>query len=115
MSWSWRLGSPWAGIGFGPTAWAVSLQTNYALVPRLCEGRIGLISIFAALLTLVATAGALISLRAARAPVESQWLDSSGGSPPQFIAWVGVGSGLVFALAILNQLAATLIVNGCFR
>jgi hypothetical protein len=93
----------------------VSLQTNYALVPQLCEGHVEVISIIAAVLTLAAMAGALISLRAARAPVEAQWLDSSGGSPSQFIAWVGVGSGLVFALAILNQFAATLIVNGCFR
>jgi hypothetical protein len=115
MKISWDLCSPWAGIAFGAAAWGVSLQTNYALVPLFCGGGVGVISVLAALLTLAAIAGALISLRVARAPVESQWMDSCGGIPLQFIAWLGVGSGLVFALAIFNQFAASLIVNGCFR
>jgi hypothetical protein len=93
----------------------VSLQANYALVPQLCDGQISIISLIATALTLVAIAGALISFRAARASLESQWINSSGGLPSEFIAWVGVGSGLLFALVIVDQFAASLILDGCFR
>jgi hypothetical protein len=81
----------------------------------LCEDQLHVISIVTALLTLAAVGSALISLRATRTPVASQWTNSSGGLPAQFVAWVGVGSGLVFGLVIFNQFAASLIVNGCFR
>jgi hypothetical protein len=64
---------------------------------------------------LLAIAGGALSLYAARMPLESEWLDSSGGLPRRFVAWLGAGAGLLFALAIANQLAATLIVNGCLR
>jgi hypothetical protein len=31
------------------------------------------------------------------------------------MAWLGVGSGLLFALAIGNQLAASLMISPCLR
>jgi hypothetical protein len=31
------------------------------------------------------------------------------------MAWLGVGSGVIFALVILNQLAAALMISPCLR
>jgi hypothetical protein len=111
----WQRRMSWAGLWVGAASWAISLQTNYALVPLVCDGRVFIVSAVAAGLALVSLAGGFMSLRAARMPVDSEWLDSSGGLPRQFVAWVGVGAGIVFALAIANQVIASLIVNGCFR
>jgi hypothetical protein len=110
----WLRRISWSGLWLGPAAWAINQQTNYALVPAICDRDI-VFSVISAVLVMVALAGALMSLRVARTPLESEWLDASGGLPRRFIAWVGAGSGILFTLAIANQLAATLIVNGCLR
>jgi hypothetical protein len=31
------------------------------------------------------------------------------------VAWLGVGSGVIFALVILNQLVAALMIDPCLR
>lgn len=115
MTPAWRKRLSWSGVWLGPTAWAISLQTNYALVPLVCDGRVLIIAAIAVGLVLVALLGGVFSLRVARMPLESEWVDASGGLPHRFVAWVGVGAGLVFALAIANQLAAILIIDGCLR
>jgi hypothetical protein len=112
---AWRKRLSWSGLWLGAAAWGVSLQTTYSLVPLFCGGR-GLIgTAIAAGLVLVALAGGVLSLRVARMPLEAEWVDPAGGLPHRFVAWIGVGAGLVFALAIANQLAATLVVDGCLR
>jgi hypothetical protein len=111
--WLRRMSS--AGLWLGAASWAISLQTNYALAPVLCQGRAVVVTAIAAVLMLVSLAGGAMSLRAARMPASVEWHDSPGGLPRQFVAWVGVGSGVLFALAILNQLIASLIVGGCLR
>jgi hypothetical protein len=105
----------WAGLWLGAASWAISLQTNYAIVPLVCDGRVFVVTAIAAALALLSLAGGFMSLRAARIPASAEWHDTPGGLPRQFIAWVGVGAGVLFALAIANQLIASLIVNGCFR
>ena len=45
-------------------------------------------------------------------------LPAAGWHIPHFVdtrAWLGVGSGLIFALVILNQLAAALMISPCLR
>ena len=111
----WQRRMSWAGLWVGAAAWAISLQANYALVPLVCDGSGFLVGAVAAALALISLAAGFISLRAARMPADSEWLDSSGGLPRQFVAWVGVGAGILFALAIANQLIAALIVDGCLR
>jgi hypothetical protein len=74
-----------------------------------------IVSAIAAFLVLTAFAGGLLALRVARMPLEFEWLDASGGLPRQFVAWVGAGEGILFALAIGNQFIASLIVNGCLQ
>jgi len=111
----WQRRMSWAGLWLGAAAWSISLQTNYALVPVVCNGRVFVVTAIAAAMTLVSLVGGAMSLRAARMPASAEWHDTPGGLPRQFVAWVGVGSSVLFALAILNQLIATLIVDGCFR
>jgi len=111
----WRNRFSWSGLWLGPSAWALSLQTNYALVPLVCDGRVLVSTAIAAGLAIAALIGGGLSLYAARAPLVSEWSDSCGGVPRRFVAWLGAGAGLLFALAIANQLAATLVLNGCFR
>ncbi len=111
----WLRRTSWAGLWLGAASWAISLQTNYALVPVVCDGRVVVVTVIAAALMLVSLAGGALSLRAARMPASAEWHDAPGGVPRQFVAWVGVGASVLFALAIANQLIASLIVNGCFR
>lgn len=110
----WLRRLSWSGLWLGPAAWAINQQTNYALVPAVCD-RALIVTLISAALTLTALAGGLMSLRVARTPLESEWLNSSGGLPRRFVAWMGAGAGILFALVIANQFAATLIVNGCLR
>lgn len=113
MTPAWLRRSSWLGFFLPPAAWAISLQTNYALVPVVCDGRVMIVSAITAFLAATALAGGLLALRAARMPLEVEWLDASGGLPRQFVALVGAGEGILFALAIGNQFIASLIVNGC--
>jgi hypothetical protein len=110
----WLRRMSWSGLWLGPAAWAINQEANYSLVPAICH-RAVVFTVISAALALVALAGGLMSLRVARTPLESEWLDTSGGVPRRFVAWVGTGAGILFALAIANQFVATLIVNGCLR
>jgi hypothetical protein len=115
MTPAWLRRSAWLGFFLPPTAWAISLQTNYALVPVVCDGRVVIVSAVAAFLVLLALVGGVLALRVARTPLEAEWLDAAGGLPRQFVGWVGAGGGVIFALAIGNQFIASLIVNGCLQ
>lgn len=105
----------WAGVALGPAAWAVSTQTLYALTPEACTRSSAATIIVAALLVVVAVAGAVISLRAIRLGATAEWADAQGGRARNFVAWLGVGSGVLFALVIANQLAAALMISPCLR
>ena len=109
--------APWAGLAAGPGAWAASTQGNYALVPWVCAHHSSLVPIVAVLLALIALAGAFVS-----------WLSWNGEAvevidvetsvvprPRSFLAAVGVFLGVLFALVILTQGAAGLVLNGCER
>lgn len=110
----WLRRMSWSGLWLGPAAWAINQETNYSLVPAICDRTI-VFTVISAALSLTALAGGLMSLRVARTPLEAEWLDASGGVPRRFVAWVGTGAGILFALTIANQFVATLIVNGCLR
>ncbi|WP_247329413.1 hypothetical protein [Bradyrhizobium sp. 21] len=72
-------------------------------------------TILSAALTIVALLGSAISARAVRRGAGAEWTDAQGGGPRTFMAWVGVGNGVLFALAIANQLAASLMISPCLR
>jgi hypothetical protein len=54
-------------------------------------------------------------LRAIRRGAAAEWAEAQGGRARNFMAWLGVGSGVIFALVILNQLAAALMISPCLR
>ncbi|OPY98825.1 hypothetical protein A5906_30090 [Bradyrhizobium sacchari] len=105
----------WAGVALGPLAWGINLQGVYALAHFSCETTKLTGTIMSVALAIVALAGTAISARAVRRGVGAEWADAQGGGPRTFMAWLGVGSGVLFALVIANQLAASLVISPCLR
>jgi hypothetical protein len=94
-----------AGLVSGPVGWGVTLQTVYALVSAECA--------LAFTNTIPATAlGATIALFGGGI----SWLTlghiKEEGSR-HFIALISVGTAVLFALAILLQMAAAFVFKGC--
>jgi hypothetical protein len=105
----------WAGVALGPIAWGINLQSVYAFAHFSCEGTRASGSILSIALAIVALAGTAISARAVRRAAGAEWTDVQGGGPRTFMAWLGVGTGVLFALVIANQLAASLMISPCLR
>jgi hypothetical protein len=105
----------WAGVALGPLAWGVNVQSVYALAHFSCEKTSTSGAILSAILIIVALAGTTISARAVRRGAGAEWTDAQGGGPRTFMAWLGVGTGVMFALVIANQLAASLMIGPCLR
>jgi hypothetical protein len=105
----------WAGVALGPAAWALNLQAIYAIAPHACARPTSATIILSIVTAIVAGLGSLLSLRAVRHDTAAEWAEAQGGRARSFMAWVGVGSGVIFALAILNQLLAALMINPCLR
>jgi hypothetical protein len=112
-----RERASWAGLAAGPGAWAVGTQLNYALAPWICAHKISLVPILALVLAAVALAGAFVSWRAwnGAAVEESEVHAAVLEAPRPFLAGVSVLLGVLFALVILTQGAAGLVLNGCER
>ena len=105
----------WIGVALGPAAWAINLQTIYAITPHACAKPTSAAIVLSIVMAIIAGSGSLISLRAIRRNAPAEWAEAQGGRAGNFMAWLGVGSGVIFALAILNQLAATLMISPCLR
>ncbi|MGY3551582.1 uncharacterized membrane protein YidH (DUF202 family) [Bradyrhizobium sp. USDA 4472] len=105
----------WAGVALGPLAWGINLQGVYAFAHFSCETTRVSGTIMSAVLAIVALIGTAISARAVRRAAGAEWADAQGGGPRSFMAWLGVGSGVLFALVIANQLAASLMISPCLR
>ena len=112
-----RAAAPWAGLAAGPGAWAASTQGNYAIVPWVCAHHSSLVPIVAVVLALIALAGAFVSwLSWSSEAVEVIDVETSVAPRPRaFLAGLGVFLGILFALIILTQGAAGLVLNGCER
>jgi uncharacterized Tic20 family protein len=105
----------WAGVALGPAAWAINLQTIYAMTPHACAKPTSATIFLSILMALIATSGTLISWRATRRDAPAELVEAQGGHARNFMAWLGVGSGVIFALVILNQLAAAVMISPCLR
>ncbi|TYL89124.1 hypothetical protein FXB40_36645 [Bradyrhizobium rifense] len=105
----------WAGVALGPAAWATNLQGVYVITHFACHNTASSSLVIGTILILVALAGSLLSARAVYRGAGSEWADARGGGPRTFMAWLGVGSGMLFALVIANQLIAASMVNSCLR
>ncbi|HVY59534.1 MAG TPA: hypothetical protein VHA77_16905 [Xanthobacteraceae bacterium] len=108
-----RHGVSWAGLAAGPTAWALSTQTNYAIASWPAVQSTYLVMTIAVVLVLVALAGAFLSWRArgeTRRP--DALVEQANGRPHEFLAGIGTFSGLLFAVVIALQGIASFLVEG---
>jgi hypothetical protein len=106
-----RNGVSWAGLAAGPTAWALSTQTNYAIAPWPAVQNLRLVFVIAFVLVLMSLGGAVLSWRA-RGATPSELVTQANGRPHEFLAGVGTFSGLLFAIVIALQGIASLMVEG---
>ena len=108
--------APLIGLLVGAAAWAISTQLSYSLVSISCDSAAGFVPLIAMISLTVAIVGGALSLPAWSAD-ERQTVRAGGGDarPRRFFAVISVLTALVFALAILLQGVASLIVSGCQR
>jgi hypothetical protein len=97
----------WSGLITGPTAWAISTQLNYALIPWQCGSHRYAIAWIAFGLVVLALAGGFLSLR--------EWRGQRQSDMGRFAAGIGVLSAALFAAVIVFQATAGLIFTGCER
>jgi hypothetical protein len=107
--------APLIGLIVGASAWAISTQLGYSFVSRNCDMAAGVVPLIAATCLVMAIIGGALSMPAWPAN-ERQTVQGGGGARPRrFFAVISVLAALVFALAILLQGVASLIVSGCQR
>jgi hypothetical protein len=94
-----------AGLLTGPIGWAATLQTAYSLVSAECASA----SIHVVQVTLV---GAAIALAGATISWTARSHFKAAGTR-HFVAGLSAGAALLFALAILFQMAAAFVFKGC--
>jgi hypothetical protein len=109
----------WLALLAGPTAGAVQLSVNYALVKWACAAHQGwVLAAVAALLLVVTLAGALagvvlgaahlVGIRAGD-PVADLWSVDSR----RLLAVVAIGLDVLFAVFVLNALIAIAVLSPC--
>ncbi|MBD0372118.1 MAG: hypothetical protein ICV60_14855 [Pyrinomonadaceae bacterium] len=108
----------WTGLLAGPVAWALHMQTNYALVPWVCmkggEMLLYLVSIFAILIT---AAGAFAAWRAWSEGGREK--EANGGGDPisrtSFMGALGLLTSAMFLLVIIAQAIPGFFFHPCQR
>jgi predicted small integral membrane protein len=95
-------------------AWAVSTQLNYAVVEWQCAHGIPVIPAIALMLALLALLGGVLSWRA-RQQGGAAFKPGRTRGTEDFVANVSILSAVLFALVIVMQGAASLILDGCLR
>jgi hypothetical protein len=109
-----QVGASWSGLLAGPAAWAISTQLNYAIVPWQCAHGVAIIPYISLALALLALLGGVLSWRARKkggAPLKPERATGT----ENFVASLGLLAAALFALVIVMQGAASLILDGCVR
>jgi hypothetical protein len=98
--------APWWGFLLGLPGWALSDQTGSSLAFDHCEAlSMGMALLIGAAGLVLALAGGALSFRVWRSDEEDQ--------PRRFIARVAVGAAVLFAIAIVLQTVATVVIPRC--
>ncbi|ESZ42025.1 hypothetical protein NKH85_14330 [Mesorhizobium sp. M0924] len=109
-----KMGTSWAGLLSGPMAWAISTQLNYALVPWQCNRQVPVVLPVALVLAVLSLLGGALSWRAKRQG-GAAFKPERTRSTEQFVADLGMLAALLFALVIIVQGSAALILDECLR
>ena len=103
-----------AGLALGPVCWAVSTQAAEVVAFLDCDRQRLILAPLGLALAAIAAAAGVASLIAAPASGR-EWLDHAGGRAGRLLGAVSFVAGLLFAVVIADQLAATMIVARCAR
>lgn len=106
-------GASWGGLLAGPLAWTVSTQLNYVLVPWQCTHGVQLVPMLSVILAVLALLGGVLSWHAGRIGRAAFRPEREGVQ--RFIATLGMLAAGLFALVILAQGSAGLVLDGCVR
>ncbi|MER8915961.1 hypothetical protein NKI32_19255 [Mesorhizobium sp. M0761] len=109
-----KMGTSWGGLLSGPVAWAISTQLNYALVPWQCNRQVPVVLPVALVLAVLSLLGGALSWRAKRQG-GAAFKPERTRSSEQFVADLGMLAALLFALVIIMQGSAALILDECLR
>ncbi|MER9722388.1 MULTISPECIES: hypothetical protein [unclassified Mesorhizobium] len=109
-----KKGTSWGGLLSGPMAWAISTQLNYALVPWQCNRQVPVVLPVALVLAVLSLLGGALSWRAKRQG-GAAFKPERTRSTEQFVADLGMLAALLFALVIIMQGSAALILDECLR
>ncbi|ESX06212.1 hypothetical protein X769_05640 [Mesorhizobium sp. LSJC268A00] len=109
-----KMGTSWGGLLSGPMAWAISTQLNYALVPWQCNRQVPVVLPVALVLAVLSLLGGALSWRAKRQG-GAAFKPERTRSTEQFVADLGMLAALLFALVIIMQGSAALILDVCLR
>jgi hypothetical protein len=109
-------GTSWAGLAGGPACWALDTQLNYSLLPWACGAGwspVPGIAVLLAVLSLGSATSSWLAWRRYGGPGVA--VPEQDGHPRQLLAGLGVAAGVLFALGILLQGAAGLLLDPCLR
>jgi hypothetical protein len=107
-------GTPWAGLAAGPAAWATGTQLNYALLPWACRHGWNLVPAVAGVLAVLSLLSALSSWLAWRR-YDGLHVPEQDGHPRHLLSGIGIAAGLLFAIVIVLQGLAAIIISPCLR
>lgn len=103
-----------AGLVAGPACWGIFLEVAEVVTFLACDRQRAILLPLGAMLIAISVGGGLVSLLMAPT-VGEEWFDRAGGRATPFLGAISVVTGLLFALVIADQLAATFIVERCSR
>ena len=109
-----QRGTSWGGLLAGPLAWAVSTQFNYILVPWQCTRAAPIVPAVSLVLAALSLVGGAFSWRAERSGGATFKPDREVETE-RFVATLGMLAAALFALVILMQGSAGLIIDSCIR
>jgi hypothetical protein len=104
----------WYGILIGPISWALDQQISYSLVAHSCStGHFYLMHVFTAVFLLLALSGALVAVANLGRTREATIEGGRVADRSRFMAVVGVGASLGWAILIIAMAVPRFILSPC--